>query len=110
VLLIERAREPLFGLWTLPGGRLGDAETPAAGAIREVREELGIEVQALWPLTTIAAAGYELFVFASRQFSGAVVPSDEIRQWAWVTREEAMALARTPGLDDVLRLALSHHE
>jgi len=31
------------GYWTLIGGRLEDAEDPAAGALREVEEELGIE-------------------------------------------------------------------
>jgi 8-oxo-dGTP diphosphatase len=106
VLLVERAHEPLRGLWTLPGGRLSDGEGPEAAAIREVREELGLVIAALWPVTNMATAGYELFVFASKAFSGEVVPSPEIAAWQWVSREETMALATTPGLDDVLRLAL----
>jgi 8-oxo-dGTP diphosphatase len=107
VLLIERAHEPLRGLWTLPGGRLTEDESPESGAIREVREELGVAIETLWPVTTIEAAGYELFVFASRRFAGEIAPSAEIAAWQWLTRAETMALATSPGLDDVLRLALS---
>ena len=34
---------PLEGQWTLPWGRVEDGESPAAAAIREVREEGGVE-------------------------------------------------------------------
>jgi ADP-ribose pyrophosphatase YjhB (NUDIX family) len=36
---------PGGGLWTLPGGGLDFGEDPAAGAIREVREETGYDVE-----------------------------------------------------------------
>jgi ADP-ribose pyrophosphatase YjhB (NUDIX family) len=36
---------PGGGLWTLPGGGLDFGEDPAAGAIREVREETGYRVE-----------------------------------------------------------------
>jgi 8-oxo-dGTP diphosphatase len=36
---------PGGGLWTLPGGGLDFGEDPAAGAIREVREETGYHVE-----------------------------------------------------------------
>ena len=37
-------------LWMLPGGGIGRRETPDAAARREVREELGCDVDALRPL------------------------------------------------------------
>ncbi|MFZ1939375.1 MAG: NUDIX hydrolase [Terracidiphilus sp.] len=47
VLLVRRGREPLKGRWTLPGGVLEVGETLAAGVAREVREETGLEVEAV---------------------------------------------------------------
>jgi mutator protein MutT len=46
-LLIARrlANVHLGGAWELPGGKCEPGESPAACAVREVREELGIEVE-----------------------------------------------------------------
>lgn len=44
VLLCRRAIEPQCGLWTLPSGYLETEETTIEGAIRETREEAGVEV------------------------------------------------------------------
>ncbi len=49
LLLQQRAMEPQAGLWTFPGGFLEIGETPAEGAIREAKEEVGLDV-ALGPL------------------------------------------------------------
>ena len=53
VLLIQRAREPYAGLWTLPGGRLERGETAEVGAARELNEELGIRASGLLPVTQL---------------------------------------------------------
>lgn len=43
-LAIKRAREPRAGLWAVPGGFCDGWEEPAAAAVREGREELGVHV------------------------------------------------------------------
>lgn len=43
VLLIERGIEPYKGQWAFPGGFLNPEETAEEGALRELREETGLE-------------------------------------------------------------------
>lgn len=43
-LALKRAMEPRAGLWEVPGGFCDGWEEPAAAAVREGREELGVEV------------------------------------------------------------------
>jgi 8-oxo-dGTP diphosphatase len=44
-LAIRRVREPNAGAWDLPGGFCDGFEHPADTAVREAREELGVEVR-----------------------------------------------------------------
>lgn len=108
VLLIQRAFEPLKGLWTLPGGRREPGESIAEAAIREVAEEVGIRAENLQPVLEMSVTEkFRLQVFATRDFSGGVVPSPEVAGWTWARLGTLAELETTPDLDRVLRRAFS---
>lgn len=90
VLIQKRpAGKPMAGLWEFPGGKLHDGETPEAALIRELKEELAIDVteSCLAPLT-FASHRYETFhllmpLFVCRIWKGNLTPL-EGQEFAWV--------------------------
>jgi 8-oxo-dGTP diphosphatase len=45
IILIRRGKEPFKGDWAIPGGKLEGSETIEQTAIRETREETGLDVE-----------------------------------------------------------------
>lgn len=45
ILLCRRANEPFKGKWDIPGGYIEEKETPEDALRREMKEELGIEIE-----------------------------------------------------------------
>ena len=90
VLLAQRPPgKPMAGLWEFPGGKVERGERPEETLIRELREELGIDVRepCLAPLT-FASHAYPDFhllmpLYVCRRWEGTVTPR-EGQQLAWV--------------------------
>jgi 8-oxo-dGTP diphosphatase len=45
ILLIQRQRDPFAGAWALPGGKMEGQETIEECALREAREEAGLQLR-----------------------------------------------------------------
>jgi 8-oxo-dGTP diphosphatase len=108
VLLIQRARAPWLGKWSLPGGRVEAGEDAETCARREILEETGLAITGLQPVTRMALGGPQNFilqVFATRAFAGTVAPNDEIADYRWVDPNDVASLPTTPGLAEVIAQA-----
>lgn len=79
--------------WMLPGGRVERSETPHAAAVRETREETGIEVRVERLVLVDAHRRRNVsFVFAATAVGGALAPQfGEIAEVGWLGREEIAA-------------------
>lgn len=90
-VLIARRPEgkPMAGLWEFPGGKVEDGERPELALIRELKEELDIDVTeaCLAPLT-FASHAYEKFhllmpLYVCRRWKG-MVSAREAQELKWV--------------------------
>jgi 8-oxo-dGTP diphosphatase len=90
VLLAQRpAGKAMAGLWEFPGGKVDPGETPETALIRELAEELGIDVaeSCLAPFT-FASYSYPEFhllmpLYVCRKWSGVPV-AREGQRLSWV--------------------------
>ena len=94
VLLAKRpSGKSMAGLWEFPGGKVEQGETPEAALIRELKEELGIDVEqsCLAPLT-FASHAYDDFhllmpLYVCRRWKG-MAQSLEGQELKWVRAKD----------------------
>lgn len=73
LLLMERANTGLFdGRLTLPGGHVEAQETLTEAAVREVQEEVGIQVTETAPCGVLPFRGGVNFIFSTTRWQGHV--------------------------------------
>lgn len=108
VLLLDHVLRPRSG-WGLPGGFLKKGEQPEAGIRREIREEIGIELDelAMYRVRTIGA--HIEIVFSARASGEPEVKSREIHGLRWFTSAsmpEKLSIAQRDIIDKVLKRAV----
>ena len=110
VLLAQRPEgKTMAGLWEFPGGKVADGETPEAALVRELREELALDIveSCLAPLT-FASHAYDEFhlfmpLFACRVWKGTPEPQ-EGQALKWVRPMDMAQLPMPPA--DIPLIAL----
>ncbi len=98
VLLARRAMNPARGRWTLPGGFVECEEDPRETAIRECREELGLEVEITRLIDLYYGKAHEsgasiVIVYAGRLAGGTPAPGDDVDAVAFFGPQELPELA-----------------
>src|SRR5574341_1406695 len=116
VVLVRRAAEPMAGQWSIPGGLLELGETMRAGAVREAREETGLEVEAgevLEVLDRILPDGdgrpryhYVLIDFLCRRIGGELRAGGDAAEARWVQESELAGLGVAEAAVQVIRMAM----
>ncbi len=115
VLLIRRGKAPRLGQWSIPGGRVEPGERLAETALRELREETGVEAELLGLVDVVDGVWpehgrhYVLIDYAARWIAGEPVAGDDAAEAAFVPIEEACARVDWDETRRVIRLAAARH-
>lgn len=95
ILLGQRVKSEDIKLWSLPGGSIEIGEDNKLGAIREVKEECGLNIDE----DDIYLIGMDIddnnidYTYYTRKFTGNLIAKeDEMINFTWFTIEEILIL------------------
>jgi ADP-ribose pyrophosphatase YjhB (NUDIX family) len=121
VLLVKRANAPRKDEWGLPGGMQNLGETIMEAAVREAREETGLDIAPLGIITALDVLvpdkkgvleyHYTLIEVAAEagqdeEGGGKARAASDAKELRWVTLEEAEKICAWPEIARVVRLSL----
>jgi ADP-ribose pyrophosphatase YjhB (NUDIX family) len=113
VLLIRRGKPPLYGAWSLPGGRVREGEDLKEALRREVKEECSIEIEVGDLVTELSYIErdeqekvkyhYVVFDFAAQYLSGKLARASDALEARWVPIERLSEYELTDKVREVIR-------
>ena len=106
VLVVRRGREPMRGIWSLPGGVLELGETLHEGVRREIKEETGLDVEVVAHIETFERTSrdddgrvryhYVISDWLCRVTGGELQCGDDADAAEWLTETEIVQNTRCP--------------
>ena len=111
ILIVRRARAPMIGHFSLPGGVVEIGETLAQAVARELMEEVGVSARIIAfnrHVEAIAREGdrvrthFVIASFVARWTAGEARVSDEVDAIDWIDPDGAPPSPTTPGLSEIL--------
>ena len=116
VLLIRRGTPPRQGEWSLPGGRIEPGERAIDAALRELREETGVEAEITDLIDVVdgvfpeAGRHYVLIDYAARWISGEPVAGDDAMEARFVALDQVEALVSWSETHRIIALAAASRD
>jgi len=111
VLLIRRGKAPLKGQWSLPGGRMEMGEGVAQTALRELKEETGVEAELLGLIDVVDHfhdGGQAVLIdYAARWTYGEPAAGDDATEARFFAIDEAITLVGWDETRRVIALAVA---
>ena len=102
LVLVRRGAEPALGKWSFPGGAVELGETVREAAVREVKEECGLDVELVddgipmdaYDILEIDVDGrlryhYVLLQFLAKPKEGVLEPKSDVTDARWLPLNEA---------------------
>jgi len=115
IILIKRGKAPRQGEWGLPGGMQHLGETIFETAVREVREETGLDITPLGIITALDALTrdrhnkiefhYTIIEVVAESLEGMPKANDDAQDVRWATLDEVVSLCSWPEVARVVRLS-----
>ena len=98
ILLVKRSVDPKIGFWCLPGGYIELGETPEQAALRELKEETGIngQIQRLLGATTNPHDKYDKILMLGYQvssYNGNLKAGDDASDVDWFSANHLPEIA-----------------
>lgn len=115
ILLASRGKPPSEGLYSLPGGMVETGERLGEAALRELREEVGVEAELIGLIAPVEFIERDerghikhhvvIAAHAARWVSGEPQTGPEAKDIRWVTERDIADLPMTAGLAGILEQA-----
>ncbi|MDP3451215.1 MAG: NUDIX hydrolase [Anaerolineaceae bacterium] len=98
VLLVRRTMEPCIRQWSIPAGFVNAFEDPQAAAVRECREETGLDVRIEALFDVLYGREHPrgadiILVYRAEVISGTLSAADDADQAVWFPLDQLPALA-----------------